>query len=205
MPYIQHLLYDATMPTTHRAAGDGRFLGTRRAVAGLSALGAANMGLGALRQLGLIGELPDPPIPGFDSNKVLMSRQAFVFGIPDAPIATLGLLANVPLALAGGRRRDERFPLLPIGMAAKAIVEVSVAAWYLVQMRTKLHTWCAYCLLSTSIMTTIAVLTVNEARAALGTRRARALGALSGLAIAGLAYAAMSALDARRERQYADR
>jgi uncharacterized membrane protein len=177
---------------------DDDFVTTRRWIIGLSTLGAANMSVGALRQLGLIGDLPDPPIRGFDSNAVLMSPQAFVLGVPDAPVAALGLLANVPFSLAGGPRRQVREPLLPVTIAAKAIVEASVGVWYLVQMRTRLHMWCAYCLAGASINAAIAALALREARAALVTRRARAAGTLAAVAIAGLAFGVMTLVDARR-------
>lgn len=177
----------------------------RRWIIGLSAVGAANMTLGTLRQTGVISHLPDPPLPGFDSNKVMTSPQAFALGVPDAPIALSGLLANVPLALVGERDRARRRPWLPVGIAAKAVVEVAVAGWYLVQMRTRLHTWCAYCLLGASVSAAIAVLAVREADAALAPRGLRAAGAFGALLLAGAAFAAMTFIDERHQRSTARR
>ena len=174
------------------------YLVTRRWIAGLSGVGAANMALGAARQFGIIRHLPDPPIPGFDSNRVITSPPAFALGIPDAPVALTGLLANIPLAFAGGRERSRTTPWLPIVIAAKAVAEVSVAAWYLVQMRTQVHAWCAYCLFGASISATIAVLSIREASDALGGPTQRIAGALGAVLIAGLAFSAMSYLDRRR-------
>jgi uncharacterized membrane protein len=179
----------------------GDFTTARRWMVGLSALGAVNMGLGTMRQLRLIRPLPDPPIGGFDSDKVLMSEAAFAFGVPDAPIAALGLLANIPLALAGGPNRYARAPLLPILIAAKAIVEVSVAGWYLVQMRTRMHAWCAYCLVGASINALLATLALREANAALRERRARIAAAVAAIAISGLSFVCMTLLDARHRRR----
>lgn len=173
---------------------------SRRWIIGLSTVGAANMTLGTLRQTGVIRHLPDPPLPGFDSNKVITSPQAFALGIPDAPVALSGLLANIPLALAGGRDRDERRPWLPVCIAAKAVVEVAVAGWYLVQMRTKLHAWCAYCLLGASVSALVAVLALREADAVLEPRRLRMAGAIGALLLAGAAFATMSFIDARAAR-----
>jgi uncharacterized membrane protein len=169
-----------------------------RWIIGLSLVGAANMGLGTLRQLGIIGRLPDPPIKGFDSDAVLLSAPAFALGVPDAPVAMVGLLANVPLALAGGSDRVQRAPWLPVLIASKTIVEVSVAGWYLVQMRTRLHAWCAYCLGSSAILAIIAALSAREASAALRTPRARTAFAAAAVLLGGCAVAVMSALDARR-------
>jgi uncharacterized membrane protein len=173
------------------------FLTTRHWIVALSSVGAANMALGSLRQLGLIQHLPDPPIHGFDSNAVLTSRQATALGVPDAPVAMLGLLANIPLSLAGGRDRTRIRPWLPIAIAAKAVVEVSVAAWYLTQMRTQLHLWCAYCLVGATIFGAIAVLALPEANAALPDTRARAAAVAAAMLLVGAAFGAMHYLNAR--------
>jgi hypothetical protein len=157
------------------------------------------MGLGAARQLGLVKHLPDLPIRGFDSNRVITSPPAFALGIPDAPVAMTGLLANIPLALLGGRERSRTTPWLPIVIAAKAVAEVSVAAWYLVQMRTRVHAWCAYCLLGASISATIAILAVREACDALDGTKQRVAGVVGAALIAGLAFATMTYLDRRRQ------
>lgn len=167
-------------------------------MAALSCVGAANMTLGALRQLGVIGHLPDPPIRGFDSNAVIMSRAAFVLGVPDAPVAVAGLLANVPLSLIGGGARARERPWVPIAIAAKAVVEVSVAAWYLVMMRTRVDAWCAYCLVGASLYVAIAFLAAREASAALGTPKMKLVGALGAAVLAGLTIGVMRTLDARQ-------
>lgn len=176
------------------------FTTSRHWVVALSAFGAANMALGSARQLGLIRHLPDPPLRGFDSNRVIVSPEAFALGIPDAPVAMAGMLANLPLAIAGGARRYARRPWLPVVIAAKSVVEVSVAAWYLVQMRTRLHTWCAYCLFGASINVLLAALTLREANAALESPRRRAAGALAYVAIAALAFGAMTLMSRREPR-----
>ncbi|HVX42108.1 MAG TPA: vitamin K epoxide reductase family protein [Gemmatimonadaceae bacterium] len=169
----------------------------RRWIAALSAVGAANMALGTLVQTGVIRRLPDPPSDAFDSEKVLLSPQAFALGVPDAPVAMTGLLANIPLAFAGGARRGVEHPWLPVVIAAKAVVEVSVAAWYLVQMRTRLHTLCAYCLVGSTISAALAVLTMRDAARVLETPRARLVGAAAALGIGGIAFAAMTLIDSR--------
>jgi uncharacterized membrane protein len=174
----------------------------RRWIIGLSALGAANMTAGALKQFGVIRRLPDLPVKGFDSNAVMSSGPAFVFGIPDTPLAIAGLVANIPLALAGGEARARTQPWIPLSIAAKSVVEVSVAAWFLWQMRYRLHTWCAYCIAGASITAAIAVLSLRESREALPTRRARGIGIGIGIgaatAIAVGTLFAMHTLDERR-------
>ena len=169
----------------------------------LSAVGAANMSLGALRQFGVISHLPDPPIRGFDSNAVITSGPAFALGVPDTPVAALGLVANVPLQLALRDDDAARRPWLPVAIAAKAVVEVAVSAWYLVQMRTRVHAWCAYCLAGASVNVAIAALTIPEAAAVLRTPRARGAAVLGAIVLAAAAVTGMTLLDARHRRRQA--
>lgn len=49
---------------------------------------------------GIVKHLPDPPLRGFDSDRVNTSRTAFPFGIPDGSLALLSFAANIPLAAA---------------------------------------------------------------------------------------------------------
>ncbi len=57
--------------------GSGEFLARRRKVAGLALAAAGSMGLISLYQLGIIKHLPDPPLPGFDSDKVDAAAEAY--------------------------------------------------------------------------------------------------------------------------------
>ena len=139
----------------------------RRDIVLLSILGMANMAAGALVQTGLLRRLPNPRVNGFDSNKVILSDQAYVLGAPDAAVATASLAANLPLAGYGEADRAERQPLAPIAAAAKSMADVAAAAWYFAQMRLKLKTWCAYCLAGGAINLAIFALTIPEARKAL--------------------------------------
>jgi len=172
----------------------------RRWTIGLSALGAANMSLGALRQFGLVRRLPDVPFKGFDSDAVMTSAPAFVFGFPDTPLAAAGLAANIPLAMLGGRDRARTMPWLPVSIAAKCVVEVSVAAWFLWEMRYRVHRWCAYCLLGATISTALAALAIDEARHALPSRRSRAVAFGAALCVAATTIAVLHLLDDRRQR-----
>ena len=177
---------------------NGQFGTTRDWIAVLSTVGAANMALGSLRQLGIIRHLPDPPIRGFDSNAVIVSRPAFVLGIPDAPVAFTGLVANIPLAFAGGPDRARTRPWIPLVVTAKAVAEASAAAWYLIQMRTQVRAWCAYCLLGASLSGAIAILASREALAVLDTPKARAAGVAGAALIATLTLGIMYLLDSRQ-------
>ncbi len=156
---------------------------TNRWIAALSALGAANMGLIGLRQLGIIGHLPDPPLRGFDADRVTASRAAYLFGLPDAPIASASLAVNVPLALAAGRRGDPGLGLL---LSAKSLAEAGMAGWYFQRMRSRIGAWCGYCILGAALNVTIAGLALPGGRRAVtraSTRTVVGVGAIVAAAV----------------------
>jgi uncharacterized membrane protein len=130
----------------------------RRAIAGVSVAGMASMTAVALLQTGLIKRLPDPPIEGFNSNAVTLSRTAFALGVPDGSLSVASFAANIPLAAAGGSDRARRHPWLPIAAAAKAGTESLVSAWYLRREKA----WCSYCLIAAAANIAIFVLTIPE-------------------------------------------
>ena len=160
----------------------------RRAIVVLSGLGMANAMAVSLRQLNVIRHLPDPPLRHFHADAVTTSRQAYVFGFPDAPLAFASLAANVALALSGGTNRTQEQPWIPLAAAAKAMGEAGIAAWYFVQMPVHLHTWCIYCVAGAAVNFAIAGLTLPEGRrAAAQVRRSVTIGfvatAMLGVAI----------------------
>lgn len=138
----------------------------RRAVIGLSLLGIGAMTAVSLFQTGIVKHLPDPPIDGFDSDKVNSSDTAYALGVPDGTLSLASLAANIPLAAFGGENRAEEKPLIPLAIAAKASVEAVVAGWYFYQMPTKEKAWCGYCILGAAANFGIAALTLAEAKRA---------------------------------------
>jgi uncharacterized membrane protein len=138
----------------------------RRAVIGLSLLGIGAMTAVSLFQTGIVKHLPDPPIDGFDSDKVNSSDTAYALGVPDGTLSLASLAANIPLAAFGGENRAEEQPLIPLAIAAKASVEAVVAGWYFYQMPTKEKAWCGYCILGAAANFGIAALTLAEAKRA---------------------------------------
>lgn len=114
----------------------------RRAIVVMSLLGVASMMPTMLLQSGIIRDLPEPPIPGFDSRAVNLSAAAFPLGIPDGGLALLAFAANLPLATSArppGSRRRSWLPLLAIG---KSSFDAAVSAWLLYRMPTKERAWC---------------------------------------------------------------
>lgn len=150
---------------------DSGNLNRRRAIIGLSLVGAAAMTAVSLFQTGIIKHLPDPPIEGFDSDKVNSSETAYMLGVPDGTLSLASLAANVPLAALGGENRAEEQPLYPIAAAGKAIVEAAVAGWYFYQMPAKEKAWCGYCIVGALANFGIAALSIPEANAAIKSLR----------------------------------
>jgi uncharacterized membrane protein len=145
----------------------------RRASIGLSLIGMASMVPPALLQTGIVRHLPDPPIRGFDSDKVNLSRDAFPFGLPDATLALMSFASNVPLAAAGGADRAERMPWLPLLAFGKAARDAAVAGWYFAKMPTKEKAWCAYCIAAFLANLGLLALALPEARQAWAALRRR--------------------------------
>ncbi len=146
--------------------GDSRELNVRRAIIGLSLLGIGAMTAVSLFQTGVIKHLPDPPIHGFDSNKVNSSDTAYALGVPDGTLSLASLAANIPLAAFGGENRAAEQPLVPLVFAAKASIEAVVAGWYFYQMPTKEKAWCGYCIVGALANWGIAALSFVEAKKA---------------------------------------
>src|SRR5215208_995629 len=97
---------------------DSDDLWRRRAIIGLSRIGMGSMAAVTLLQSGVVKHLPDPPIDGFDSDKVNLSGEAFPFGVPDGAIALASFAANLPLAAFGDADRAQTEPLVPVLAAA---------------------------------------------------------------------------------------
>lgn len=138
----------------------------RRAVIGLSLLGIGAMTAVSLFQTGIVKHLPDPPIDGFDSDKVNSSDTAYALGVPDGTLSLASLAVNIPLSAFGGENRAENQPLISIAIAAKTTVEAAVAGWYFYQMPTKEKAWCGYCILGAAANFGIAALSLAEAKRA---------------------------------------
>ncbi|MGH9581994.1 MAG: vitamin K epoxide reductase family protein [Bryobacteraceae bacterium] len=139
----------------------------RRGVIGLSLLGMASMTAVTLLQTGIVSHLPDPPISGFDSDRVNSSETAYKLGAPDGTLSLASLAANIPIAAFGGEQRANDIPLVPLGAAVKAGIEAAVAGWYFYQMPAKEKAWCGYCIAGMAATLGIFLLTIPEAARAL--------------------------------------
>lgn len=148
-----------------------RRLAGRRWTVGLSLVGMASMAAVSLLQTGLVKHLPDPPLPGFNSDKVNLSKAAFPLGIPDGTLGLLSFAANLPLAAWGPADRARRMPWLPVIATAKSLVDALVSAWYFYQMPAREKAWCGYCVVSAFANVGILVLSLPEGRRAFAALR----------------------------------
>lgn len=135
-------------------------------VIGLSLAGMVSMTATSLLQIGVLKHLPDPPLPGFNSDKVNLSPTAFPYGIPDGTLALASYALNLPLAAFGGAERPVRQPVVPLLAATKAAVDAILAGWYFYQMPTREKAWCVYCITAAFASFTILFVSQPEAKQA---------------------------------------
>ncbi len=129
--------------------GPGSALSRRRGVAGLALLSAGSMGMIALYQLGLIKHLPDPPVPGVDSEAVGGSDEAYArFDVPDAVLGLGSYAVTLSLAAVGGGGRAESRPWLPLAMGAKVALDAAMAGRLALGQWPKHRALCSWCLLA---------------------------------------------------------
>lgn len=148
--------------------GSGEFLERRRKIARLALLAAGSMGVISLYQIGVIKHLPDPPLPGFDSDRVDASGEAYsMFQMPDGPIGLGSYAATLGLAAMGGKDRAEEHPLIPLALAAKVAFDALQAGKLTVDQITKHRALCSYCLVAAGATFATVPLVLLEALAAL--------------------------------------
>lgn len=131
------------------------------AVLGLTALAMAGLGVITLRQLGAIKRLPDPPSSLFDSNKVVMSRQARkLLGIPDG---VLGLASYG--ATLGCVWWNYRFPSRrgSLALSSKVALDVSQALIRSLRQWPEFGCLCSWCLIPVACSMLTASLVAPEA------------------------------------------
>lgn len=121
----------------------------RRAVIGLSSLGAASLGLIGLYQTGIIKHLPEPPLPYLNAEKVDASPEAYEWlSTPDAFLGIGSFGATMTLAAMGGTDRATKQPFIPIALAGKAALDVFNAARLTRDQWTKHRAFCIWCLIA---------------------------------------------------------
>lgn len=154
--------------------GAGGYLPQRRGIVALGLAAAGSMGLIALYQMGVIRHLPEPPIPGFDADKVDASEEAYGhLQMGDAFIGLGSYAATMGLAAMGAKNRAATQPWIPLALFAKTGADAAQAARLTVDQWTKHRAFCFWCLLAAAATFAALPLAVPEALEALGNLRKR--------------------------------
>lgn len=126
------------------------------------------MGVIALYQMGIIPHLPEPPIPGFDADKVDGSEEAYEkLKMPDAVLGMNSYATTLALAAMGGQDRARTMPWIPMVLAGKALVDAAQAARLSWDQWARHRAFCSYCLVAAGATFAVVPLVLPEARAAL--------------------------------------
>jgi hypothetical protein len=139
----------------------------RRRQTALMTAATAAMGFISLYQTGVVRHLPDPPLPGFDSDKVDASGEAYeTLKTPDATLAIASYGATLALIGMGAADRASSRPWIPLLAAAKLTYDGAGAAWLTAEQISKHRALCFYCLLASAASWAALVTAVPEARSA---------------------------------------
>lgn len=148
--------------------GSSGALQRRRGVIALSLAASAALGLLTLYQMGLIRHMPEPPLPGFDADKVNGSAEAYSkLAIPDALLGVSSYAGTMLLAAMGGLNRAREHPWMPLALAAKVGLDATLASILLLTQVLKLRAFSFWSLLTSAATFATVPLVIPEARAAL--------------------------------------
>lgn len=148
--------------------GNNPDLTRRRFIVGLSMIGATMAEAVSLYQVGIIQELPDPPIPGIDSSKVDASDYAYrYFDTPDGFMMLTNYSITALLAAAGGANRATQAPWLAIATSVKTLFDSILALWLARTEWKENEAFCAYCQVATVCSLASFVLSIPEANRSL--------------------------------------
>lgn len=140
------------------------FLSKRRRIVACGLAAAGAMGVITLYQMGIIKHLPEPPIPGFDADKVDASEEAYsCLQTPDAFIGLGSYAVTMGLAAMGPKNRAESQPWIPLALLAKTTADAGQAAKLTVDQWTKHKAFCFWCLLAAAATFAALPLAVPEA------------------------------------------
>ena len=128
----------------------------------------ASMSVVARYQLGILKDLPDPPLPQFDACKLTGSPEAYkLLETPDSILAIASYAATMTLAAMGPSDRASKQPLLPVALAAKVGFDAVLSAGYAIAGWREQRALCFWCLVATAATAVSFVLVFPEARSAI--------------------------------------
>lgn len=118
--------------------------------------------------MGFVKHLADPPIEGFDSDKVNASDTAYGWGMPDSPLSILSHAVSLVLATLGGADRANVTPWVPLAATAAAAPAAATSAGYLFyDMPVREKGWCPYCITDALMHMAVLGFTLWESKQAL--------------------------------------
>ena len=167
----------SSSPEAERVSEDLRrrtspLLRRRRAQTALMVGATAAMGLISLYQTGILRHLPDPPLPGFDSDRVDASGEAYeTLKTPDATLGVASYGTTLALIGMGAADRAGTHPWIPLLAAAKLGYDGAGAAWLTAEQISRHRALCFYCLAASVATWGALAQAVPEARAALHSLR----------------------------------
>ncbi|MBA3575813.1 MAG: vitamin K epoxide reductase family protein [Pseudonocardiales bacterium] len=148
--------------------GSDEHLWLRRGTIAVSLIGIAAMAATTLFQMGVVRDLPEPPLGNFDTKKANSSEEAYSYGGPDSPIAITTHGVNMVLASMGAADRTRQQPWLPILATLFASAQAVTAGKYLFYTMPKVDkAWCPYCIVDALTHFATVAFTLPEAGAAL--------------------------------------
>jgi uncharacterized membrane protein len=159
---------EAEMLSQQLRKSSSLFLNLRRAIFGLSMISTLSMEFISLYQMGIIGHLPDPPLPHINSDEIDASAKAYEkLETPDAVLGMLNYGVTMMLTAMGAPNRAEKQPWIPLAMSGKTAFDTyNAAKLYFTQ--TRKHVYCIYCITAALATALTVPLTLPEAYKALG-------------------------------------
>lgn len=151
--------------------GEGLFLACRRGIVITSFVAMGCMVIVGLYQMGLIGHVPDPPLPMMNSNKVDSAPEAYNrvgLRMPDAFVGLISYAVTAALASSGGALRSQDWWRWAVfALAAKVLIDAFQAGKLSYEQWHVHQAFCFWCLLA-ALATFLAVpLVLPETIAAL--------------------------------------
>lgn len=134
----------------------------RRATVAVSLVGFASMAAVTLYQVGILRHLPDPPVGGFDADRV-NDPYAAAWGAPDGFAHVRSHAVSMALAAAGTRNRAQNRPWLPLLASGYAAAHAISAARTLSRMPRDPNARCVYRIVDALASLVTFALTIPEA------------------------------------------
>lgn len=147
--------------------GSGELLARRRRIAALSLGAAGAMGVVSAYQSGVVRGVPDPPLPGVDSERVDAAGEAYaILSTSDAALGIASYGVTLSLAAAGPEERWREQPWLPVALAVKVAADALSGVALTLEQVTKHRALCFWCLLAAVASVAMVPQAIPEARRA---------------------------------------